>query len=246
MFYPMWSAKGGVGLSVTAAALVVAQANLNGGALIIDIAGDVAPILGVRVPSGPGLNDWLESKADTPGSLMHLSTDVGCSVRMIHSGTSAIWPHGRITDLLDAITALDLPVVIDCGQRPAGPPSSTVLLRGEVLSQVELRTSLVEHLCKAGRPILVTSPCYLALGRTLDVLMGQDRTRNADDGSGAHGVIVVKDPGRALDAADVESITQLRLLAEIERDPSVARTVDAGLFLRRQPRALIKKLESIE
>lgn len=51
------------------------------------------------------------------------------------------------------------------------------------------------------------------------------------------GVIVVAEDGRSLDGRDVEDVLGVRVVATIPVDPQVARTVDAGLFVARLPRA---------
>ena len=73
-------------------------------------------------------------------------------------------------------------------------------------------------------------PCYLALRRALDA------------GLPAHGVVLVREPGRVLTAKDIEDVLRLPVRAEIEVDPAVARAVDAGLLAGRLPRLLERSL----
>ena len=50
------------------------------------------------------------------------------------------------------------------------------------------------------------------------------------------GLVVVSEPGRALDARDVEHVSGRPVVAVIDHTPVVARTLDAGLFLSRLER----------
>ncbi|MEI2699050.1 MAG: hypothetical protein V9E94_12145 [Microthrixaceae bacterium] len=47
------------------------------------------------------------------------------------------------------------------------------------------------------------------------------------------GLVVISEPGRALDARDVEHVSGRAVVAVIDHTPVVARTVDAGLFMHR-------------
>jgi hypothetical protein len=77
----------------------------------------------------------------------------------------------------------------------------------------------------------VTRACYLAL-------------RHA--AAAPHrptGVIVVREAGRSLDRHDVERVVGVPVAAEVEVDPAVARSVDAGLLAtHRLPRQLDRAL----
>ena len=54
-----WSPKGGSGTTVVAASLALVLAQREGGALLVDLAGDVPAALGMPEPSGQGAVDWL-------------------------------------------------------------------------------------------------------------------------------------------------------------------------------------------
>lgn len=75
---------------------------------------------------------------------------------------------------------------------------------------------------------VVRGPDYVGLRRLL----------NFPESLRPDGVIVVTEPGRALNAADVEATTSLPVLADIPWDPAVARAVDAGLLMSRMPRSI--------
>lgn len=85
----------------------------------------------------------------------------------------------------------------------------------------------------ADRKLLVVRNCYLALRRALAHPARPD------------GVVLVSEPGRALNAADVEAVLTAPVVAEIAIDPAVARTIDAGLLAARLPRALRRSLATL-
>jgi hypothetical protein len=55
-------------------------------------------------------------------------------------------------------------------------------------------------------------------------------------------VVLVTEPGRALDRGDVERVVGAPVRAEVAVDPAVARAVDAGLLVSRLPRGLERSL----
>ena len=77
-----------------------------------------------------------------------------------------------------------------------------------------------------GTATIVTRACYLALRRALAVTPPPDNA------------IVIAEPGRALDTTDVASVLGLPIVVTIPTDPSIARTVDAGLLAARIPQAI--------
>lgn len=82
----------------------------------------------------------------------------------------------------------------------------------------------------AAHRLIVTRPCYLSLRRA--VASGLQPT----------GIVLVGEPGRALQSRDVERALHAPVVAEVEYDPSVARSVDAGLLAARLPRSLSHSL----
>jgi hypothetical protein len=68
---------------------------------------------------------------------------------------------------------------------------------------------------------VLRGPCYIAL-RTL--LAGQHRP---------DGIVLVAEPGRALNERDVTDVTGLDVVATVPVTPGVARTIDAGLLTAR-------------
>lgn len=230
----IWAAKGGVGASVTAAAVSVLACRDHGEAVLVDLYGDQAPILGLATTNAPGVFDWLGSRADRRESLERLAVPTSIGVHLLQPGTSDGWSPDRAEHLVGLLGSFDCPVVVDCGVRGSDPGPG----RSTDGSGVD---GLVGLLRASSRSILVSSSCYLAVRRAVH-LLSEDR---AGQPSGADGLVVVADPGRALTAADVASVTQLELLAAVERDPAVARCVDAGQFLSRPPRSLLRSMRDV-
>jgi hypothetical protein len=75
--------------------------------------------------------------------------------------------------------------------------------------------------------VLVTRACYLGLRRLVGVANPPDR------------VVLVVEPGRALDRRDVERVVGAPVVASLDLDAAIARRVDAGLLVRRAPSALL-------
>lgn len=200
-----WSAKGGSGTTVVAAALAVSAA---GPTLLVDLAGDLPLVLGVPTPSGPGVGDWSVSSAGVD-RLDALRTSVSPSVGLVHRGRVA--PAGRWGELAAHLATFAGTVVIDAGTG-APPP--------------ELR-ELVD------RTLLVARPCYLGLHRAVALRVPVDgvvlidepgRSLGVDDVEAALGSPVVAhldiDPAvaRAVDAGLLVS----RLPAGLRRELAAA------------------------
>lgn len=84
----------------------------------------------------------------------------------------------------------------------------------------------------ADRAWLVTRPCYLSLRAAVRQVARPS------------GVVLVEEPGRALDAADVQSALAAPVVATLLVDPAVARAVDAGLVVSRLPAGYRRRLRS--
>lgn len=85
----------------------------------------------------------------------------------------------------------------------------------------------------ADRSVLVTRPCVLAVRRAVEAPIRPS------------GLVVVREPGRALSSADVAAAVGAPVLAELAVDPAVARAVDAGLLHGRRPRGLVGALARV-
>ena len=216
MLIACWSPKGGSGTTVVSCGLALVLAR-TASVTLADLAGDVPAAFGVAEPSGPGLLDWLAAGDEVPADgLARLEVEVGPGLTLL--------PRGSVPTLAS----------------PAAP-------RGEALAEA-LRThrdAVVVDCGLAGCPdtlavaggadesLLVLRPCYLALRRALATPLRPS------------GVVLVREPGRALDRRDVEDVLGVPVRAELPVDPSVARAVDAGLLARRPPRALREALRAV-
>jgi hypothetical protein len=80
------------------------------------------------------------------------------------------------------------------------------------------------------RSVLVVRNCYLALRRAVQHPLRPDA------------VVLVTEPGRALDVHDIETVLTDAPVTTVRIDPAVARAVDAGLLAARLPRSLSSAL----
>ena len=97
----------------------------------------------------------------------------------------------------------------------------TVIVDSSLGSPAELELVDAAH-----RSLLVLRPCYLGLRRAVASPLRPT------------GVVLVREPRRALGRADVEAVLGVPVLAQVDLDPEVARVVDAGLLGARLPRTL--------
>jgi hypothetical protein len=149
MFVALWAAKGGSGTTVAAAALalVLARRRPAGGALCVDLAGDIPAVLGLPEPDGPGLAGWLAAGDEVAvDALARLEVEAGDDLRLLPRGASVLAP-GRGDVLASVLGADPRPVVVDCGTAPDGVARAVA--------------------AAATVSLLVTRPCYLALRRAV-------------------------------------------------------------------------------
>jgi hypothetical protein len=220
MLIACWSPKGGSGTTVIACGLaaVLARSGPRAGALLVDLSGDAAAVLGVAEPAGPGLAAWLAAGSDVgPQALVRLETAVGGGLGLLAWNPPAGPPFspapGRAETLLDALSADARAVVADCGSGVAG--AGLALAAG------------------AQESLLVLRPCYLGLRRALAAPVRPS------------GVVLVTEAGRSLGRRDVEEVLGVPVVAEVAVDDGVARAVDACLLARRVPRVLERALRPL-
>jgi hypothetical protein len=217
MFTACWSVKGGSGTTVFAAALALSlpSAEPPGEALLVDLAGDLPAVLGCSDPPDAGISDWLAAGPEVPAdALARLEVPVNGRLRLLPRGTGPLTGGDR-GDLLTHLLLEDpRPVIVDCGT-----------LTPHATPEVPLSLAL-----SATQSLLVLRPCYLALRRALAAPLRASR------------LVVLCEPGRALDAHDVEEILGIPVLVDLDVDPAVARAVDAGLLATRVPRTIERAL----
>jgi hypothetical protein len=144
-----WAAKGGSGTTVYAVARALAVTTPT---LLVDLAGDVMPVLGLPRPEGPGVHDWLRSDAppDRLSRLEHPATEL---LSVVPAGRrDATEGDRRWFELGAHLRTEPRRVIVDAGT--GRPPDALVAAADESL--------------------LVTRACYLAL--TSATALGADPT----------------------------------------------------------------------
>lgn len=139
-----YSAKGGAGCSVTAAAVSLLLSKRQP-TLLVDLAGDLPEILGL----GPdhavdGLGSWVAADEPAPDSLRWLEQPIAAQLTLLGSGGGAVTMSDERLVMLAALLRSDQRrVVVDLGDH----------------------THLHALVAAASRSVLVTRPCYVALSR---------------------------------------------------------------------------------
>ncbi|CAN5650808.1 hypothetical protein BH10ACT2_BH10ACT2_02350 [soil metagenome] len=139
--YLCWSAKGGSGTTVIAAALALVLSQRSAAThptTIVDLAGDLPAALGIAEPVGPGVRDWMASPTADAPALERLHVAVSDTLQLLPVGTAQPLVD-RWADLAEALGRHT--TVIDAGT--GIPPAPLV--------------------AAADQNLLVTRPCYLAL-----------------------------------------------------------------------------------
>lgn len=240
MFVACWSAKGGVGTTVVASGLALATRSANRAApsLVVDLAGDLPCCLGLPEPSGPGVAEWLASGSDVPpDALGRIEVPVTAGLALLPRGLGPLRTD-RIEVLVALLAASGRRVVVDCGSLVAParghhslegpPPTGSAGVSNDRRMQAAARVVSGAH-----SSLLVVRPCVMGLQRSTRL------------GIRPTGVVVVREPGRALRADDVAAVIGAPVVAELAFDPAVARAVDAGLLAARLPRSFADALASV-
>ncbi|MFV0524168.1 MAG: ParA family protein [Acidimicrobiales bacterium] len=194
-----------------AAGLAVLAAR-RGPTLLVDLAGDQPALLGVAGetdPDGPrvGVGDWVLAPHPPPDALTRIER--------------------RVTDRL----AL-LPAGEPLSERDPAELEGRWRLLGGLLA-ADGRDVVIDcgTLWPRARPLLGMSPWSLLVTRACFLGL-----RAAARGPAPDGVVVVREPQRAITPADAAAAVGAAVVAVVPTDPAVARAVDAGLLLRRLPR----------
>ena len=216
MFVSCWSAKGGAGTTVVAASLgLVLSERPGSGSLLVDLAGDLPAVLGVAEPDGPGVAAWAAAGAQVPADAL-----ARIEVPVRHG--LGLLPRGRGGRIESERAAL-LAALLGADDRDVVVDCGTL----------DADSGAAPVASAADVSLLVIRPCYLALRRA--VALAARPT----------GVVLVDEPGRALDRADVEAVVGAPVVATVAVDAGVARAVDAGLLVSRLPRSLRRSLRGV-
>ncbi len=221
MLVSLWSLKGGVGCSVTAALLALQRARHDpGGVVLVDLGGDQPRVLGCPEPLGPGATDWLNlGDAGPPDGLARVAVDVAPGLGLVWRG-GGHWsePDHETNALLALLAEHPGLVIVDAG----------CVLGDSTRAQVARLFA-----AQSSRSILVTRACYLALSRAAAAPVSPS------------GVLLLREKDRSLTASDVAAALGAAVVAQLDVDPSISRAVDAGLLLSRPPRGLGRVLDAV-
>jgi len=220
MLVSCWSAKGGSGATVVAAAIAAVRGARNDhGALLVDVGGDLPTALGLPEPDGPGLTEWLAAGASVPAdALARLEVPVRPGLRLLPRGRAALDDPDR-AEVLAALLAGDpRTVVIDVGVVRAGPGQGPAADVARVLA------------ASATESLLVTRCCFLS---------GQRASRLSLRPTG---IVLLTERGRSLGRWEIEDMIGAPVVAEVPIDPEIFRAADSGSLGRRVPRGLERAL----
>jgi hypothetical protein len=219
MLISCWALKGGSGTTVVAVALASLLGHRHdGGALLVDLAGDVPAALGQPERPGAGVVDWLAAGPSVPpDGWSRLEVPVAPHLALVPRGRGPLPGDERAEVLAGLLAAAGRPVVVDCGVLTG---SGASLSAGHVLA------------ASATCSLLVTRACFLALRRCADLPLRPS------------GVVLLHEPARSLRGADVEATVGAPVVAEVPYDVAVARAVDRGDLATALPRSLSRALRA--
>ena len=230
MYVACWSVKGGSGTSVVAALAARRWAAVtDAGALLVDLCGDAAGLLGVPEPATPGVADWLNVGDEVQiDALRRLEREVAAGLFLLHRGSGPLARTDRADIMARELASEHRVAVVDggCLWRPGGEEAGGTAA-GATPDDIDVRRRIVAG---AERSWLVTRACFLSLRRAARAPLQPS------------GVVLLVEPGRPLTAGDVEDVVGAPVVLRLDVDPSVARAVDAGLLATRVPAALDRAL----
>lgn len=228
MLLALWSPKGGSGTSVVAAALALVSAG-RVETRLADLDGDQPAILGLPIPEcgfgsarpSEGLTGWLAAGPSMPTECLdEMSVAVVPGLTLLPCGSDIA--ADRLPEEGGAALAVGLrdggTAVLD-----AGPSRGSD--KGAAFAAIEV----------ADATLMVIRPCYLALRKAV----GDPRLARSA------GAILVEDPGRALDAADVAAVLGVPVVSRVPVRAEIARAVDAGVLRDRLPDPLAASAAAI-
>jgi hypothetical protein len=266
-----WSAKGGSGVTVTAAALAL----ITPDCLLVDLCGDVALALGFDEPP-IGLFAWLHATQEVEVSALdRLIVTVRPGLALLPAGTTRPEPLGRAAIVAERFALLENYLSIRCnsGNQPSAKQTKqTKQTKYTKHTQKQARVLMSSSWAENGSSepkhhgemqwanVIVDAGTPRHHGSAaLDVLLdGADRSLQvvkscflavhaaAGLTHRADGLLVVRDEERRIVPTDIASALGLGVVASVMLQPTVARAVDAGLLATRLPRALTRSLEALQ
>jgi len=217
-----WSTAGGAGTTVVSSCLALLLAARHAsGAVLADMSGDVPAVLGIP-DVAPGPPDPSQpGLAEWLAAGDDVPADALARLEVPARSRLAFLPRGA--GLLPTARAEALAALLDHDPRPVVADCG--------LRPIGARAAVADA---APTSLLVTRLCYVSLRRALQATLQPT------------GVVVVREPGRALTARDVERTVKAPVVAHVEHDPGVSRAVDAGLLAaRRMPRSIEAALRNL-
>jgi hypothetical protein len=220
MLVSCWSAKGGSGATVVAAALATRfSQRCDEGALLVDASGDQPLVLGLPEPDGPGLTEWLAAGVHVPAdALPRLEVPVRPGLRLLPRGSRAFQDPARVEVLAALLAGDPRDVVADVGLVTARPGDGPAAEAARVLA------------VSATQSLLVTRSCFVAVQRAVRLPFRPS------------GIVLLVEPGRAMDRREVEDRIGAPVVGEVAIENQVARAADSGALGRRVPRSLERAL----
>ena len=217
----VWSAKGGSGVTVTAALLGAANAQQHS-TVLVDFCGDLPAALGVPEPAF-GVTDWLMSgEEDGQQGLDRLLIKVFDGLLLLPRGDRPLACADRATALVGRLASKHRAVICDLGCLSYTGASES--RDAEALpADIQTRRAVARS---AQRSLLVTQACFLSLRRACRVPVP------------INGVLLQSEDGRALDASDIADILGGPVVDTIPRNMRLSVAVDSGLLAARLPAVL--------
>ncbi len=212
----LWSVKGGVGCTVTAAAMVIAigRTRRSEGAVAVDLGGDLAPLLLDRPVDDPGVGEWLGSGSGVPAdALARLELALPGAGVVLARGSGPL-AEERLGVLAQILADDRRTVVADLGD-------------------LTVHHELTVVAAAAERSLLLVRACPLSLRRLDDLPLPPT------------GVVVVRERHRRADHREVTAAAGAPVVAELEVDPAVGAALDLGLTRRRLPRSFLRAVGAL-
>lgn len=220
----LFSRKGGVGVSVTAALLAAVAAEDPRGALLVDLVGDQEAVLGLPVSERPGVTDWLTAPdIPTREALTRLEWEVADGFQLLPVGGSSLREARHLDELMTHLESEGRTVVIDCGRLPAVRPNSSAGASAVAVAVVE----------RARTAWIVSRDSYLSVQASATAAVEPN------------GCILLTHEDRALGPRDVHDALGVPIVLDLALDRLISRLVDAGLLVGRVPRDLRRVLHSL-
>ena len=204
MFTLCHAAKGGSGTTVVTALTALAH---RGPTLLLDLDDEAPIVLGTADSERPGVADWLDSDAPLD-HLDDLVVEIDDSTWLLPTRCSGNDARSWGLPLDDLARWMQL---------ASWSRSWAARREGVVLVDAGTQRIPDEFAGACDHRWLVTRSCYLSV-------------RSASTSTiESTGVVVVREPGRALGDEDIARSVRAPVVATVAWDPSIARSVDAGL-----------------